>query len=382
MLFSIVLSFEFLPQRQQDAVCGLYVFGRETFRERIGARVIGADRCVVGPLTFLCQHDQMRPAMVWIGLELDQAIFCQIVDDALDVLAVRAEIAGKPGHGLRPEEGSMNVSGFSTRLVALSRKETRQMLRDRSNLVVGLLLPVVLVLLFGYGLSFDVTNARVTVVLEDRSPTARNIVSGLHGSPYFAPRWVTSMAEAERMARAGQTDAILRLPGDFSRSFAAGDGQLQLLLNGVDASTASAIEGYVSGALTVPLQRQADRAGNKPSGIDLVRRVYLEGATFSDVALNFVPLLLVAAGCLAVQGQAVLGSGPPTRAAKPRIRRTLPASTVRRLCQGEWLAGALGFEPRYVGTKNRCLTTWRRPNSGRFISKPSARRKSKRRVLH
>ena len=161
----------------------------------------------------------------------------------------------------------MSASGFATRLVALTRKETRQMLRDRSNLFVGLLLPVVLILLFGYGLSFDVTNARVTVVLEDTSPTARNVVAGLNGSPYLAPSWVTSMAEAERMVRAGQTDAILRVPGDFSRRLAAGDGQLQLLLNGVESNTASAIEGYVSGALAVPMQQQADRAGNKPAGI-------------------------------------------------------------------------------------------------------------------
>lgn len=161
----------------------------------------------------------------------------------------------------------MSASGFTTRLVALTRKETRQMLRDRSNLVVGLLLPVVLILLFGYGLSFDVKDARVTVVLEDSSPTARNIVSGLQGSPYLAPTWATSMAEAERMLRASESDAILRVPGDFSRRLAAGDGQLQLLLNGVDSNTASAIEGYVGGALAVPMQQQADRAGNKPAGV-------------------------------------------------------------------------------------------------------------------
>ncbi len=34
----------------------------------------------------------------------------------------------------------------------------------------------------------------------------------------------------------------------------------------------------------------------------------------------------------------------------------------------KWLAGALGFEPRYVGTKNRCLTTWRRPNRAAVFS--------------
>lgn len=188
----------------------------------------------------------------------------------------------------------MSSSGFATRLVALTRKETRQMLRDRSNLVVGLLLPVVLILLFGYGLSFDVTNARVTVVLEDTSPTARNIVAGLNGSPYLAPTWVTSMPEAERMIRAGQTDAILRIPGDFSRRLAAGDGQLQLLLNGVDSNTAAAIEGYVSGALAVPMQQRADRAGNKPSGIGsitIVQRMWFNEAGESTWYL--VPGLIV-----------------------------------------------------------------------------------------
>lgn len=175
----------------------------------------------------------------------------------------------------------MSRSGFSTRLVALIRKETRQMLRDRSNLVVGLLLPVVLILLFGYGLSFDVTNARVTVVLEDSSPTARNIVAGLQGSPYLAPRWATAMAEAERMIRAGETDAILRVPGDFSRRLAAGDGRLQLLLNGVDSNTASSIEGYVNGALAIPSQQQSDRAAGKPAGVAsvvIVQRMWFNEA--------------------------------------------------------------------------------------------------------
>jgi ABC-2 type transport system permease protein len=168
------------------------------------------------------------------------------------------------------------------------------MLRDRSNLVVGLLLPVVLILLFGYGLSFDVKDARVTVVLEDGSPTARNIVAGLQGSPYLAPTWVTSMAEAEQMIRAGESDAILRVPGDFSSRLAAGDGQLQLLLNGVDSNTASAIEGYVSGALAVPSQQQMDRAGNKPTGVGsiaIVQRVWFNEASQSTWYL--VPGLIV-----------------------------------------------------------------------------------------
>lgn len=161
----------------------------------------------------------------------------------------------------------MTTSGFTTRLIALTRKETRQMLRDRSNLVVGLLLPVVMILLFGYGLSFDVKDARVTVVMEDRSPAARHAIAGLQGSPYLAPVWVRTMDEAERLMRAGKTDAILRVPGDFSRQQAAGNARVQLLLNGVDSTTASTIEGYVSGALSTPALQQGDRTGNKNSGV-------------------------------------------------------------------------------------------------------------------
>lgn len=188
----------------------------------------------------------------------------------------------------------MSAPGFATRLVALTRKETRQMLRDRSNLIVGLLLPVVLILLFGYGLSFDVEDARVAVVLEDSSPTARSAVAGLEGSPYLAPAWVHSMAEAERMIRAGDADAIVRVPMDYSRGLAAGDARLQVLLNGVDSTTASTIEGYVRGALAIPGQQQADRGGNKPSGaasITIVQRMWFNETSNSTWYL--VPGLVV-----------------------------------------------------------------------------------------
>lgn len=57
----------------------------------------------------------------------------------------------------------------------------------------------------------------------------------------------------------------------------------------------------------------------------------------------------------------LFGAAP---SAKRRESWDIPGAGARRLGRGEWLAGALGFEPRYVGTKNRCLTTWRRPNSG------------------
>lgn len=166
---------------------------------------------------------------------------------------------------------SSSFTGFVRRFIALLRKETRQMLRDRSNLAVGLLLPVVLILLYGYGLSFDVKHAPVAVVMEDLSPQARDITSGLNGTNYLAPVWMTSMAEAESQLRAGKVLAIVRVPQDFSHDLGLGQAKVQLLLNGVDTSTAASVESYVNGAIGKWSQQQGDRAGGKRSGMGSVQ---------------------------------------------------------------------------------------------------------------
>lgn len=171
--------------------------------------------------------------------------------------------------------------GFWTRLYALVKKETWQMLRDRSNLAVGLALPVALILLFGYGLSFDVKNAPLAVVMDDTSPTARQAVSGLQGSPYLRPRWAGSMPDAEHMLRAGEVDGIVRVPVDFSRQLGANQARVQLIVNGVDQGTATTIEGYVAGALASAALNQLDRSAGDTGatpGITLVQRMWFNEA--------------------------------------------------------------------------------------------------------
>lgn len=168
------------------------------------------------------------------------------------------------------------------------------MLRDRSNLVVGILLPVVMILLFGYGLSFDVTDARIAVVMEESSVAAVNAVAGLVGSDYITPIWTRSMVEAEALIRSGAADAILRVPADFIRTVSAGNGQLQLILNGVDSNAAQAIEGYATGAVTNALQLMADRQGNPPASgasVEIVQRLWFNEA--NDSTWFLVPGLIV-----------------------------------------------------------------------------------------
>ena len=121
-------------------------------------------------------------------------------------------------------------------------------MRDPSSIAIGIVLPVILILLFGYGLSLDVTNVPVAVVLEDSSADARELAAGFQLSPYFE-RGDAHVDAAGRAADARPQGRRHRPhPSDFSRRLAAGDAEVQILRHGTDANRARIIEGYAQGA--------------------------------------------------------------------------------------------------------------------------------------
>lgn len=79
----------------------------------------------------------------------------------------------------------MKWSASILRVAALTRKEIQQLLRDKSSLAIGLILPLILILLFGYGLSFDLNNGRVGVVAQNITPQSQQLLAGLNGTPYI-----------------------------------------------------------------------------------------------------------------------------------------------------------------------------------------------------
>ena len=153
------------------------------------------------------------------------------------------------------------MSGFASRLVSLTRKEFRQLLRDRSNLAIGILLPIVLILIFGYGMSLDVKHAPVAIVMEDASPAAMEAMAGLQLSTTIAPLMLGSMHEAEQLMRERKVDGIVRVPADFSRALAAGQARVQVIVHGADAGRASIVQAYASSAIAEATLRQVDRGG-------------------------------------------------------------------------------------------------------------------------
>src|SRR5690606_34434259 len=117
-----------------------------------------------------------------------------------------ARTASACGSCVMSGQAHASHGSFRRRLAALTRKEFRQLLRDPSNLAIGIVLPIVLILIFGYGLSLDTRDAPLAVVLEDASPTARDVVAGLAGSPYLSPTWVNTFPEAEQLLRERRVD--------------------------------------------------------------------------------------------------------------------------------------------------------------------------------
>lgn len=189
--------------------------------------------------------------------------------------------------------------GFLARLASLTRKEARQLVRDPANLAFALLLPIALILLFGYGITLDVKQAPVAVVLEDPSPQAHDAVSGLALTPWIRPVPVATMAQAERLMATGALDAIVRVPPDFASAEAAGRARVQLVLHGTDAATARVVQAYVTAALAQPLRASADAAGGAappdepgaPGAVSVVPRLWFNVANTSTWYL--IPGLIV-----------------------------------------------------------------------------------------
>lgn len=135
------------------------------------------------------------------------------------------------------------------RIWTLVRKETLQIFRDPSSIQIGIVLPVALILMFGYGLSLDVLSVPAAVVVEDLSPDAMELASSFQLSPYFETHIMTSMQEGEQLLLARKVDAIIHVQSDFSRQLSLGNAEVQVLVNGTDANRARIMQVYAEGAV-------------------------------------------------------------------------------------------------------------------------------------
>jgi len=123
------------------------------------------------------------------------------------------------------------------RLRGLVRKEFLQILRDPSALAIAFVLPVVLLLLFGYGVSLDAEHVPIAIVIERPTCDTASFCAELENSPYFSPTYLHGMPAAKQAMMQRRVDAILHLREDFSEKLRRpGGAPIQLIVNGVDAN--------------------------------------------------------------------------------------------------------------------------------------------------
>ena len=138
---------------------------------------------------------------------------------------------------------------MKSRTVPLLKKETLHILRDPRSLYLALGLPIVLLILFGYAITFDIKNVPVAAVDQDHTSLSRDLLSKIEASPYFNLKFLlSSTSGSEIYLDRGDVRFILVIPPGFSRDLSAGrPAPLQLLVDGSDNNSAQVALGYMSG---------------------------------------------------------------------------------------------------------------------------------------
>ena len=144
------------------------------------------------------------------------------------------------------------------RLRGILIKEILQIIRDPSSIALALVMPLVLLFLFGYGVNLDAEHIPVAFLSKDRGNISRDLMARFSLSPHFQLHSVESSGVAEKFLMEKKVDAIIILQDNFvSHLLSTGAAPVQLIVNGVDANRARLIEGYVKSLMAGWAQMRA-----------------------------------------------------------------------------------------------------------------------------
>jgi ABC-2 type transport system permease protein len=134
------------------------------------------------------------------------------------------------------------------RILALIRKEGRQIVRDPSTIIIAVILPLTLLFLFGYGVSFDARRIQIGLVVENATPETGSFTASLVSSPLFSVTTERDRRQFEADLVAGRIDGIVVLASDFSARSARGDlAPIQTIVDGSDPNKATLVRNYIQG---------------------------------------------------------------------------------------------------------------------------------------
>lgn len=162
------------------------------------------------------------------------------------------------------------------RMRGMLRKEFLQIRRDPSSMAIAFILPLILLFLFGYGISLDAKHVPLGIVIESASSEASAFAAGFAHSEYFIPKSYRTIQEAEDAMIRQDIKGLIWLRADFEEKLLAGEtAPIGVIVNGVDANTARIVQGYVSSVWNIwSRQRAAGSGADAPVPVNLEQRVW------------------------------------------------------------------------------------------------------------
>ena len=168
------------------------------------------------------------------------------------------------------------------RLSGMIRKESLQILRDPSSIAIAFVMPVALLLLFGYGVSLDARHIPLAMVVEQPDTNTGSLVGAFQRSEYFDTQTFVSIQAAQQAFDQREVFGIVWLRNDFSEKLLlSGDAPIGVIVNGVDANQARITEGYIQGVWQAWLGSYA-----RSQGVELAQPVALEPRIWFNAAVR------------------------------------------------------------------------------------------------
>ena len=169
------------------------------------------------------------------------------------------------------------------RVRAIIRKESLQILRDPSSIAIAFIMPLVLLLLFGYGVSLDARNIRLALVVEQPDANTASLTGAFQQSEFFDTVSYRHINQADKALVAHDVDGIVWLRSNFSdRLLTEGDAVIGVFVNGIDANQGRITQGYIEGVWQAWLMSYARAQGREPDvPVELAPRIWFNPAVRS-----------------------------------------------------------------------------------------------------
>jgi len=186
----------------------------------------------------------------------------------------------------------------------LVKKEAREILRDPVVLAVAIILPVIMLFLFGYAISLDVDDVSMAVYDQDRSQESARLIESFTGSGYFIlEHYLDSPDQADRLLDKGEASLVLVIPPEFSKDIHRGKRtEVQVILDGSFSATALIISNYAVSVVNRYSEDVLEKSGMAvPGQIGISPRVwynpplksvnYIVPGLFAVLLMAFPPML-------------------------------------------------------------------------------------------